>query len=137
MCNVTHCPIFCGNGKHECPSGFYPNGCPMEPECAKSNKPCPTFCQDDEVECQVNGQIVCIPDNMDINCPPLCPLDCDEDEKACDGPPATATSCEGESFCIEKFDGMTGNYSKEQPNYVHIFKRIICDNKFSLQLPII
>ena len=109
----------------------------MEPECVKSNKPCPTFCQDDEVECQVNGQIVCIPDNMDINCPPLCPLDCDEDEKACDGPPATATSCEGESFCIEKFDGMTGNYSKEQPNYVHIFKRIICDDKFSLQLPII
>ena len=137
MCNVTHCPIFCGNGKHECPSGFYPNGCPMEPECVKSNKPCPTFCQDDEVECQVNGQIVCIPDNMDINCPPLCPPDCDEDEKACDGPPPTATSCPGESFCIEKFDGMTGNYSEEQPNNVCIFKRIICDDKFSLQFPII
>ena len=90
----------------------------MEPECVKSNKPCPTFCQDDEVECQVNGQIVCIPDNMDINCPPLCPPDCDEDEKACDGPPATATSCEGESFCVEKFDGMTGNYNAQQPNYV-------------------
>ena len=137
MCNVTHCPIFCGNGKHECPSGFYPNGCPMEPECVKSNKPCPTFCQDDEVECQVQGQIVCIPDNMDINCPPLCPPDCDEDEKACDGPPPTATSCPGESFCIEKYDGMTGNHSKEQPNNVCIFKRIICYNKFSLQLSII
>ena len=136
MCNVTHCPIFCGNGKHECPSGFYPNGCPMEPECVKSNKPCPTFCQDDEVECQVNGQIVCIPDNMDINCPPLCPPDCDEDEKACDGPPPTATSCAGESFCIEKFDGMTGNYSKKQPQIMY-FQKIIPDNKFSLQFPII
>lgn len=95
----------------------------MEPECVKSNQPCPTFCQDDEVECQVQGQIVCIPDNMDINCPPLCPPDCDEDEKVCDGPPATAAivgppptpaTCEGESFCIEKFDGMTGN---QLPNY--------------------
>ena len=81
----------------------------MEPECIKSNKPCPTFCQGDEIECEFESHLIRIPDNGDENCPTLCPANCESDEIACDGsPPIGATTCQGEPLCIPKYDESTG-----------------------------
>ena len=121
MCNVTYCPLFCPNGKHECPSGFYPNGCPMEPECVNSNKACPTFCEDNEIECELDGHLVCITDNGDMNCPTLCPPDCEADEKVCPGLIGTAAACAGEDFCIPKFNGTAGKGIDFTPTKCYVF----------------
>ena len=43
-----------------------------------------------------------------MNCPTLCPADCDEDEKYCPGLATTSAACAGEDFCIPKYNETTG-----------------------------
>ena len=98
-------------GFKSCPVSSDDFGCILEQACYPDDEDCPEVfdsCQDDEIECELDGHLVCIPDTGDDNCPTLCPADCDEDEKACDGQPPTATACEGDPVCIRKYDEITG-----------------------------
>ena len=72
----------------------------MEPTCIAKAKPCPTFCSDNETECETKDQRICVP-KMIGNCTGYCPAVCPDNQVPCPGP-IDSDGCSTQDTCINK-----------------------------------